>query len=276
MTEAMLDSGELSRPLAAGLELVAANPTPPGLAYTQLMEWAGENGHFGFDDMWRDWIPQFKDAYYVSTTITSGGFARDTELPFAEAIAQNTALAGALTNAIIANCAVRPSSVILASDLPKVPGWKQSDYLIFWLSLLEGVPGEVSEGLGAYMQEFAGTTKMDDSTASYDDKLRSYEALVEEFVRMGNALAIPGRNDYMRQRPRIFNMIQLIDTEESLGCRAERLYARLRGLNVYKIRLEPDLLSQETRRALGAVTALGAKVGIQDRSPVRLIPQAHA
>lgn len=261
----------LGRPIAEGLRRIAENPQPPGDAYLTLMEWARETGHFGFDNLSHDWIPSFDDAYYVSTTITSGGFARDKSMPFGDAIAQNTAIADALTSVLMSESDIRPDKIVLASDLPKVKDWKQSDYMIFWLCMLEGVPGELAVPFGNSLQAFSSQTSIDDGAASYDDKWLGYKALVDRFVDMRQQHLLRGRNDYAQQHASIRKMIQLLDTDQSLGCRAEEHYARRSDVEMYKLVIEHEKLGDELRRQLGVLASQGAVIGAPTKA-IRLVP----
>lgn len=72
--------------------------------------------------------------FYFSTTITSGGFLRDTNIPFPEGMDSNVQLAKSLTDAIVAYGGLDPKTIVLPTELGKVAGWKQADYLLFGIT----------------------------------------------------------------------------------------------------------------------------------------------
>ena len=258
-----------ARPLAEGLRNIASNPAPPGEAYLNLMVWARHRGYFGYDsayesqdDLLGSWLPKWRKGLYVSTSITSGGAALDPTLSASQVVAQNTMLAEQLTNQIAADHNFDPRDVLLSTDLPYVKGWKQSDYLIFWLMCLDGIPLDICKPFAARMQNYAKKIGMDSKHLPYDEKWERYQQVVEEFWQLADRFAIHGRNDYYWQTARIKKLVQLVDTERSLGCRAEAMYARKLHTEVLSLQLCPEALEPDLRERVGRLAAMGAKIGL--------------
>ncbi len=257
-----------ARPLSQGLRLVAEDPLPPGQAYRRFVEWARPRGYLGFastyedpTDLLRSWLPRWRKGLYVSTSITSGGAALDPALSMPEVIAQNTRLAEQLTNQIIADHEFDPRDVLLSTDLPNVKGWKQSDYMIFWLLNMDGVPVDVCEPIARELQIRAEHSGMDRKDLDYEAKWFRYRLLIEDFFELADRYRLHSRNDYYQQVAGIRQLVQLVDTGRSLGSRAEELYARRHGMEVLTFELNRNSLPRELGRTIGELTALGAQIG---------------
>lgn len=270
------------RPLAEGLRRVAENPMPPGSAYRRFVEWARPLGYFGYastyenpGDLLSSWLPSWRKGLYVSTSITSGGAALDPGLSSIEVAARNTEIADRLTSQIITDHNFDPRDVLLSTDLPYVKGWKQSDYMIFWLMCMDGVALDVCEPIAYELQKRAEGSGIDNKDLTYDQKWFRYRLLVEDFFDLASKYFLHRRNDYYRQVAGIGQLVQLVDTDRSLGCRAEALYARRRGTKVLTFELNGLALESELRQTVGELAAMGAMVGRPAASPsvaTRIVP----
>lgn len=213
---------------------------------------------------------------YFSTAITSGGFFRDKTLSLPEVIEQNGKSAQLIVSALADSRAalVSSKSVMLPTELGKVPGWADSHYIIFYFCWLSGLS---SSGTAWIEYEFEDPVyrpilaMANDRLSTNEERWPSYQAFVE-------ILLTKLRLAEIRPKGRVSDgcefLFQLIDVEYSLGCRAEQIYADVRGLD----RLAPTI-APDVGGVLGdQITALekcGAEVGAE-RKPVELVPvQLH-
>jgi hypothetical protein len=177
-------------------------------------------------------------ADYCSTAITSSGHARRLELPKPEVIRRNTDNARQLVVELAEKGSIDPRSVILPVDLGNIPSWQQSDYITFWLAVIAGLD--------------MGRRPRASSIARLEASLLTYlTALQVDLVCMNNSGAQPqvraaeyfkfshafaAVTSTFRPEPNsAHRVINLIDTESSLGCQTERLYAHLRGIPTFNV-----------------------------------------
>lgn len=209
---------------------------------------------------------------YFSTAITSGGYRRDETLPLEKVIEQNGTAAQLIVSALAENDApsVSPNSVMLPTELKKVPGWADSHYIIFYFCWLSGLS---SSGTAWIEYEFEDPVyrpilaMANDRSNSNEERWPSYQAFVEILLAK---LALAEARPKARASDGCEFLFQLLDVDYSLGCRAEQIYADARGLD----RLAPSI-APDVGGALGdqiaALKKLNAKVGVE-RRPVELVP----
>jgi hypothetical protein len=262
MSEAVVEM--IERPLKAGLEAVAEAALPPGDSYRLFRDWAASQGlcgHSGND------YPDWQAGIYVSTAITSGGLARQPDIGPAEAVSQNTDLASRLVDQLATDNGVNPRDILLSTDLPYVKGWKQSDYLAFWLANLAGLPRDAGVG-DALIDMTAGSPPamaMNDHNLAPEVRWQHYRALVELFDNLCQDIRLYNRNDYYQQCAPPGQIIQLVDATTSLGAQAEALYAGMRRLPVHEILVRTERVSDgQLLRSLGLLAATGGCIGTID------------
>jgi hypothetical protein len=257
------------RPLAEGLVAIAEaaqhGAMPVSRAYTTFRRWTREKQLCGHSP--DSSFPNWHSGIYISTSLTSGGAALRPGITSAEAVTENTTITSALTTELIRDNGVEARDILLASDLPYVKGWQQSDFMLFWLPNLAGLPADPD--LAGILDELAVSPHaraMNDSTLSHEERWPHYEGLVDDFDGLCRDLRVYGRNDYFNQQARPGTMIQLIDAKTSLGCRAEEYYAELRGIDTRQIIVQPELLTNKWLvGSLGELAGLGAQVGLPRR-----------
>lgn len=200
--------------------------------------------------------------YYFSTTITSGGFAREGSGVSApkEVIARNTNAARELSVAIATDYDLSESQYILPTDLGYVGHWSQADYLMFWMHALHGMPQDQSQKIELLEREVrrlaAQSIKLIESgSGSPDEKWAAYARLVMMYLEQSMQ-----HDELIRGSNPIKSAVFLVDTEESLGCRAEKLFADGMGINTYELAEGRSMPSAKLRRELGQLGAVGAKV----------------
>lgn len=215
---------------------------------------------------------------YLSSSITSGGHARDDSLQVQQVITRNTESARLLADQLAADGQIRPEAAIEPVFVGKTH-WNQAQFMEFWLSVIGGyelTPGYVArdvDNLRAAAQESFRAVELDmDRMLSKD----SAEARAQEYFRMSNAFASLIHNG-LDAKP-VHALVRMIDTDMSLGAQAERVFARQVGIKVMNICIvrpaQPsDLgkvnhaLARDTERLI----KFGATVFDTDRHEVRLM-----
>lgn len=210
-------------------------------------------------------------ALYASTAITSAGFKRDVALEFGEVVRLNN-----LTSALIMNDLARdgaadvsPANVMLPTELGKVPGWSDSDYLLFYFCWLAGLDDDGAKLVADQMLDpvRAGiVAAANDRTLTNEQRWPSYRVMVEILLTNIAIAEATGGRTHRGAR----TLVQLVDTKESLGCRAEQMYADARGLDCVAVTLD-DSVSEQLRELRERLEALGAEVGVP-RRPAQLVP----
>jgi hypothetical protein len=215
--------------------------------------------------------------YYVSTAISSAGWRRDPELQdpanIGTAIERNNATASRILAPLVANSEslVNGDTMMVPTDLGKVRGWKDTDYLVFYFAWLSGL---TAPGAAAFAQSFRDPvyqpvidTADDRSITDNERRWPSYQAFVEIAL---TKLRIVESQRRFKDSEGSEILLQLVDVSLSLGCRAERLFADARGLDVI-IPTFTDQLPGELGSDVQRLTELGAQVGAP-RHQVELIP----
>lgn len=222
---------------------------------------------------------EFEDAHdlsvpgvYVSTAITSAGYRRDETLDLEEVIRRNNTAAALIMAALVEHDApqIRSTDVMLPTELGKVGSWRDSDYLLFYFAWAAGLS---VEGVGwletrmadpVYAQIIASA---DDRTVSNPERWPYYRLMVELML---TNLALAESRQGAKRSEGSGRLLQLVDTAESLGCRAEELYADVRGLDRLSVTFARDLqgaVGEEVTRLRGYQATVGST-----RKPVQLVP----
>jgi hypothetical protein len=172
---------------------------------------------------------------YCSTSITSGGHARDESLGIREVILHNTTSARLLADQLARDRQIDPLATIEPVFVGKTH-WTQAQYMEFWLSVIGGfqlTPGFVSRDIKHLRQS---TTQAFESIG-LDMELMSGKApateRAPEYFKMSTAFANLIRQGMDARR--IGTVVRMIDTELSLGAQTERVFARQIGSKVMNI-----------------------------------------
>lgn len=217
-------------------------------------------------------------AVYVSTAITSGGYARDKSLSRDEVIAANNRsgrlIAGSLNET--RDPVLAPDNSMLPTELGHVRNWKDSDYILFYFCWLSGLSvsatawieqqleGEIYKDILADANK---TKRENGERVPNEERWPAYKVFVE--VVLANLTIAEARPGGRRAENCEF-MLQLVDVDYSLGCRAEEMYAEARRLDLLAPTFAPDLPSPLSED-VAALRKLEAKVGVE-RRPVELVP----
>lgn len=209
---------------------------------------------------------------YFSTAITSGGFYRNKKLSLEEVIEQNGKAAQLIVSALGENRApsVSRKSVMLPTELKKVPGWADSHYITFYFCWLSGLSSSGTAWIDSELKDHVYQPILamaNDRSRSNEERWPSYQAFVEILLAK---LKLAEIRPKARAGDGCEFLFQLVDVDYSLGCRAEQIYADARGLD----RLAPTF-AHDVGGALGdqiaALEKLDANVGLE-RKPVELVP----
>lgn len=203
---------------------------------------------------------------YLSMSITSGGFARDEELTIGDVITQNSEYGTLAKQALINQHPVlREQDIILPSELGKVKGWSQSDYLLFWFHTIAGLKPQDTQIVSDHMQPYLTLPGFTDKTLPPEQRWQDYERFTNEYVR---ALREVAQQQGRSLRPsNIQAMLMILDGEMSLGGRAEELLCRRIGippqyhyLNAEVVVRDVDFHSQTRRLSFLGAKALSTNI----------------
>lgn len=166
---------------------------------------------------------------YLSMAITSGGFARDNSLAISEIIRKNSAYGAMAREALLyQHPELSAADIIVPSDLGKVKGWSQADYLLFWFHTITGLTAEHAQTVSEAMAPSLSYPGFTDTTLSSDERWRDYERFTDDYTYCLRGLGDTfGRN---LQPNNIQAMIIILDGEMSLGGRAEERLCRSIGI----------------------------------------------
>ena len=215
---------------------------------------------------------------YVSTSITSGGYARDPNLSREQVIAANNRVGGLIAGSLSENESpvLESTNSMLPTELGHVKGWLDSDYILFYFCWLAGLSASGAAWVERQLKEpvyeetlrLANRTKRDDgSRIPNEERWPYYKVFVEvTLANLSLAEALPDGNRAEGSKL----MLQLVDVERSLGCQAERMFAEARRLDLLAPTFAPDLASPLAEE-VAALLKLEAKVGVA-RRPVELVP----
>ena len=209
---------------------------------------------------------------YLSTAITSGGFFRDKDLSLPQVIERNGKAAELIVSALSENRApaVSAKSVMLPTELGKVPGWKDSHYIAFYFCWLSGLSRSGTAWVEKELEDEVHRSTLEaanDRTRPNEERWPAYRTFVEILVaKLAIAEARPGAVHSKGCEC----LMQLIDVDYSLGCRAEQIYADARSLDRLAPTFAPDL-GGDLGSEIAALKSLQAKVGV-DRKSVELTP----
>lgn len=173
---------------------------------------------------------------YASTSITSGGHARDDSLEMREIITRNTESARLLAEQLAVDRQLNPRSTIEPVFVGKT-GWTQAEYMEFWLAVIAGAqltPGFTARDVDALRDAQraayeAGGVDLDAMNTHADPRERA-----KEYFNMAAASADTYRQGGIPHQP-VEQVVRMIDTEQSLGAQAERVFARKLAVPVMNI-----------------------------------------
>lgn len=172
---------------------------------------------------------------YLSSSITSGGHARDDSLQMKEVIDRNTESARLLAEQLALDGQIRATSAIEPVFVGKTH-WDQAQFMEFWLSVIGGyqfTPGFAARGVDNLRRKARQSFLDVDLDLGLMTSHESAEKRALEYFRMSHAFARLIKNG-MDATP-IAMVVRMIDTDMSLGSQTERAFARQIGSRVMNI-----------------------------------------
>ncbi|MGB3023545.1 MAG: hypothetical protein WBB39_01935 [Candidatus Saccharimonadales bacterium] len=170
---------------------------------------------------------------YLSTTITSGGHLHDPRnKKLDDVIDRNTTSAVLLASQLADDSQIIPQMSIEPYELGYC-GWKQSDYLEFWLLVIGGLEVDESTDIDVVRTrhriefEHAG---VDFAQFNSNDDL---EERAKHYFMLGAAFAKLYETEFVTKPMQ--RMVRLIDPDTSLGAQTERVFARCTGIPVFTV-----------------------------------------
>jgi hypothetical protein len=175
---------------------------------------------------------------YASTSITSGGHARRAGMEMMQIIAANTRTAREMVSLMEHQGALDRESVILPVDLGHVPGWRQSDYIHFWLLVIGGTDLRLRPGnsrLRQYEKELdRALIDRGVDLMVMNDFNKSAAERAPEYFRYADACVQAAKlSKADREATPARKIVSLVDPQVSLGGQTERYFARTLGIPVY-------------------------------------------
>lgn len=172
---------------------------------------------------------------YCSSSITSGGHARDSSLEIGQVITRNTDTALSIGDELFEVGQLNPKTTIEAVTLGKLP-WKQSDYMTFWLSTMAGLQSH-GHGVHVAMQDFrrdfeAAQRRDEELDMDIYDSRQSTEIRAPHYFNHANLFAATAQQHDARP---VDKLVRLVDPDTSLGAQTENLFARIMGARVFRV-----------------------------------------
>lgn len=189
---------------------------------------------------------------YVSTTITSGGYRRYEDLSVGAAIESNSRFARQIVDEGLLAYGLAPELVVLPSELGKVSGWRQTDYLQFWLYIIRAVHPDAAHVLQDEWFRSARTGlpaigERMECAPTYDERRIAYIAFVEQYRML---LTQQDTAPYLRPYWQAPAVIPGFDNAMSLGCSAEYYFAET-VLPRWVLSPQTDGLQQSVHQLIG-------------------------
>jgi hypothetical protein len=202
---------------------------------------------------------------YLSMAITSGGYKRDEQLDIMDVIRSNSAFGTEAVNAFIKQFPqFDKTDIVLPSDLGKMQGWSQGDYLLYWFHVISGVDTQIAEEIEAQIRTkgILEAPGFSDNSLPEEKRWNAYQSLVEAYTTTLDALTINKKAVCANNMQAV---VMILDAHMSLGARAEELFSRKCAIppqfqpldsRLRKVLDEAYLKMVDELRELGAV-ALG-------------------
>lgn len=211
---------------------------------------------------------------YVSTAITSGGFRRDAARDFQSAKTANERAASLLIGALLGTgLLVSSTNCMIPTELGAVPGWSDSDYLQFYFAYACGLSDTAAQSLDLAASKLLPSASLDlanNRALTNVERWPYYEALTRGILEALDEILSKSKS--VGHAP--FNvLLQLADTDWSLGCRAELLFAEHFSLDVIWAAIDVPALDPGAalRQKLEALKRLNATFG-SPGGPVLPVP----
>jgi hypothetical protein len=221
-------------------------------------------------------------ADYCSSSITSGGHARDNSLSVGEVIAKNTDTAMDICDELFTGGQLNPKTAVEAVTLGKIRPWCQSDYMTFWLSTMAGLPSRgsgVLHTIREFQRRFEAAQRA--NTTLDMDIYNSTQPAAERAPHYFTHAQVFSSVALQHQTSPVHRLVRLVDPDMSLGAQTENVFARLMGTGVFRVAIaetgieaSPQSLSPRLLQDTQHLVRFGATVFDTERKQqLVLVPQ---
>lgn len=165
--------------------------------------------------------------------MTSGGHLHDhRNKKIEDVIERNMTSAVLMTMQLVDDGQIVPQQSIEPYSLGHV-GWKQSEYLEFWLMILGGLQLDGNEDVDVVGSRHRIAFEHADVELEQFNGKGDPEERAKHYFTMGAAFAKLYESEFKTQPMK--QMIRLIDPDTSLGAQTERVFARYINMPVYTV-----------------------------------------
>ena len=176
---------------------------------------------------------------YCSSSITSGGHARNNDLNIGQIIQKNTDSAFDLCDELFKVGQLSPRKAIEAVAVGKINGWGQSDYMEFWLNVMARPRHDgagAAHRLDTLRNNFAGALDQHSEVdmTIYNSSKFTAEQRAPHYIKHADIYADVVRQADIEATP-IDRLVRLIDTDTSLGAQTENYFAKIMGIQVMNV-----------------------------------------
>lgn len=176
---------------------------------------------------------------YCSSSITSGGHARNNDLNIGQIIQKNTDSAFDLCDELFKVGQLSPRKSIEAVAVGKINGWGQSDYMEFWLNVMArprhdgaGTAHRLDTLRGNFTDAINQNHEID--MAIYNSSEFTAAQRAPHYIKHADIYADVVRKTDVGANP-IDRLVRLIDTDTSLGAQTENYFAKVMGIQVMNV-----------------------------------------
>lgn len=196
---------------------------------------------------------------YLSMAITTGGYARESELSSRQAILKNSQFGSKVAQTLVqqySSLDVETDSIIVPSDFRKVEGWGQSQYLLFWSHVITGLhPSEAKWAETIAKRHNADQANgFTDPTLSKEEKWADYKNLIDIYTDTIERVGL-GTDPHAFPH-NIRGFVTILDVQQSLGVNAERYLCHRLGFAEWRIDI--GQLDKDLEKDLEEIARLGA------------------
>ncbi len=180
--------------------------------------------------------------FYTPMAITSGGFSKDTSLSYGEVVERNTRYAEVVGENLIRTIPGTTSEdFLIPSELGKVKGWGQADYLMFFMHSIAGLDsreaGIVEANIG--LSEVSQMPGFTEPALSWQDKWQQgYRHIPERYAAIIRERGLAKGTNGADKPKNIQANILILDPRVSLGTNAERYFGDLLGIGEHVVAID--------------------------------------